>query len=210
MSNHIIKSARKFLKTELKYEVTFETVTSYLQRAGYVVVFFDPSCGNDLIEKVGLSEYSKTVHAFTVRYKGTNAVFIDSKMPTQDKLHAMLHEAGHIYLNHLSIDKMIADNRHMEMQAEAFAYEVLIHKKSSKIMIVIPCIAALCIVLTAVYTTHHKIDTYKATNEKAVYITQTGEKYHRSSCIYVQYKDCTEITKAQAEKAFDPCMVCNP
>ena len=43
-----------------------------------------------------------------------------------------------------------------------------------------------------------------------VYVTPSGERYHRPDCRYVKGKNCAELTKAQAEKNHTPCKVCNP
>lgn len=216
MNNDIIKSAKNFLRKELKYEVTFENIASYLQKSGYVLVFYNPEKGNELIESLNLSEYSETVHAFTVKYKGTNAVFIDSNISTQDKLSSMLHEVAHIYLNHLGPDKIVVDDRLQEMQAETFAYEVLNYKRTPRLLYLVPCVTALLVLATATYAAYHQpyipelISVPEPIAAETVYITQTGTKYHRSSCIYVKNKDCIEVVKEQAGNAYAPCLVCNP
>lgn len=47
-------------------------------------------------------------------------------------------------------------------------------------------------------------------NEKAVYITNTGSKYHRSSCPYLrQSKIAIDKTKA-IKQGYTPCSRCNP
>ncbi len=44
---------------------------------------------------------------------------------------------------------------------------------------------------------------------QAVYITDTGTKYHEKDCPYIVGKDITQITKGQAEKeGLDPCSQC--
>ncbi|MBN2878282.1 MAG: hypothetical protein JXN65_01510 [Clostridia bacterium] len=46
--------------------------------------------------------------------------------------------------------------------------------------------------------------------EYIVYITDTGKKYHRLGCRYLD-DSCHSITLADAEKlGYEPCKVCNP
>ncbi len=49
------------------------------------------------------------------------------------------------------------------------------------------------------------------TNARAVYITDTGTKYHEKDCSYIDGKDVTKTTKGQAEKeGLNPCTQCKP
>lgn len=45
--------------------------------------------------------------------------------------------------------------------------------------------------------------------DTTVYITDTGEKYHRSSCRYLS-KSKIPISLSEAKKSYDPCSVCKP
>jgi hypothetical protein len=42
-----------------------------------------------------------------------------------------------------------------------------------------------------------------------VYITRTGEKYHRGSCRYLRQSKIA-VTLAEARKGYAPCSVCRP
>jgi hypothetical protein len=42
-----------------------------------------------------------------------------------------------------------------------------------------------------------------------VYVTRTGEKYHRDGCQYLRQSKIA-ISLADAVKRFDPCSVCKP
>ena len=42
-----------------------------------------------------------------------------------------------------------------------------------------------------------------------VYITRTGEKYHRSSCSYLRYSKIS-ISLTDAKRQYSPCSVCKP
>ncbi|GHV02746.1 hypothetical protein FACS189485_04120 [Spirochaetia bacterium] len=48
-----------------------------------------------------------------------------------------------------------------------------------------------------------------APSEIIVYITKTGEKYHRGTCRYLA-KSKIETTLESAKRNYDPCSVCRP
>ncbi|HHV80497.1 TPA: nuclease [bacterium] len=54
------------------------------------------------------------------------------------------------------------------------------------------------------------LETKKSDKTIWVYITETGKKYHRAKCRYLD-KSCIEITLEEAKKAgYEPCKVCKP
>lgn len=54
------------------------------------------------------------------------------------------------------------------------------------------------------------LETKKPDKTIWVYITETGKKYHRAKCRYLD-KSCIEITLEEAKKAgYEPCKVCKP
>lgn len=47
-------------------------------------------------------------------------------------------------------------------------------------------------------------------NERTVYITKTGEKYHRSGCKYLRKSQISISLDDAIARGFEPCSVCNP
>src|SRR5688572_23265805 len=45
--------------------------------------------------------------------------------------------------------------------------------------------------------------------EVTVYVTRTGEKYHRGSCRYLS-RSKIPISLADAKRGYEPCKVCRP
>lgn len=43
-----------------------------------------------------------------------------------------------------------------------------------------------------------------------VYVTHSGNKFHRADCRYTKDKECTAINRADAVKEYSPCKICNP
>ena len=122
-------TAKKFIR-KLKGAVTFDSVAEYLQSEGYAIIYYSsPEC-HALTEEYGMANYIKSVNAFTYCCDRVRFVFINDKIPLNEMLCSILHEAAHIYLGHLSTNPYATDNRLNEMEAEAFAYAVLTYKKS--------------------------------------------------------------------------------
>ena len=46
--------------------------------------------------------------------------------------------------------------------------------------------------------------------EEAVYITRTGERYHREFCRYLEHSKIETSLKAALASGFTPCKVCRP
>ena len=47
------------------------------------------------------------------------------------------------------------------------------------------------------------------TQSVTVYVTKTGEKYHRAGCQYLK-KSCIPISLDDAKRSYSPCSKCNP
>ena len=130
----LIKAAKRFVRHDLKYHVNSEAVLMCLRKSGYLVIFYEPEKGHCIITEYNLTELSKTVNAFTVRKGNNKFVFLRKGMLEEDLLYALLHEAGHITLKHLSPDRIPINKRLAEMEAETFAYTVLTHGSIFRMM----------------------------------------------------------------------------
>lgn len=236
--NKEIKAAKRFVKISLKGNINFEAVSNYINKTGYTINFYNPGETNSLIEKYKLSDFSKSVHAFTVKTKDIKTVFIDISLSAENKMRALLHEAGHIVLGHMDVSSTIADRRLHDMQAEAFAYAVLTYKRSYK-----PLYFAICLVLTSVISATAGYNLHSGTapqpeqynvpaannitqqsepteiptqiisenNMELVYVTKSGTHYHKADCRYIKNNNtATSIKADEADKRYTPCKVCNP
>lgn len=201
----ISRVAKLFIKKELKNQITFEAMSNYAIRMGYIITFYSDAVPNEFILKYNLQDYASKVHAFTFRKSAAKYIFIDSTISAENKLCSLAHELGHIVLKHMDIDKNVADERLHEMQAEFFAYTVLKYQPYKyKYALFAVILSATLIGIGAV---SYQSNTFSA---DMVYITPTGNKYHAENCIHVKDKNCTVTTKMQASKNYLPCTVCNP
>lgn len=166
---------------------------------------------NLLINKYGLKDYSKTVHAFTVCSDDEKIVFIDGTIPPESKLYSLMHETAHIALNHLEANRNITNSRLMEMQAEAFAYEAMQYK-GEKYSLILTSGLIFAFLLSAFVFTAVKFSLPSAREQSggAVFVTETGSRYHRPDCPCIKGAKCIELSKEDAAKLYKPCKICKP
>lgn len=215
MTNKFIrKTAKNFLK-ELKSRTDFVSVEEYLNKLGYIVVFFNSPEGDVELERHGLKEKAKYTPGFT--YTGpAKIIFIDGNASAEDKKYILYHEAGHILLGHLDYPRLSAKSKClMEFEADTFAHLIVNPPKTKKHVILITVLTIVVMVFSFYAGTQSVSVTSPATNivtEQSQYkvcITKTGSKYHRENCRYVK-GGYIEISLSDAKKMYSPCSICNP
>lgn len=215
----------KILHKSTKGEITVQSIMRFLEHQGYSVVFFNTDEGDHLLRSYGL--YPCKTNAIT--YCGnTKVVFVDENIHATDKLYALLHECGHILLNHL--DDML-NKRAYENEAEAFAYKALNYSPPKTLRNVLLSLLAVALIIAGTVffpqpdispaiqnyvpteassdVNISRITSNEPVNE-SVYVTKSGTKYHRANCRYVKNKNASELQKIEAEKTHDPCSICKP
>ena len=198
--NPVKKNAKKFVKS-IKEDLTVSRIILYIENLGYAVEFFGTPEGDELVNQLNLKAQAERLKSFT--YVGrVKYVFVKNSCHTADKRYLLLHELGHILLGHFSGDTIFLEhNMRLDNEAEAFVYFVLNHRKRN----FFPFITAAAVIIlfaAAVF--------FIKSGPSSVYITRTGESYHRSSCISLQGKRAALIERSAAQKIFDPCKICNP
>lgn len=232
MNNQIKKAANQFIKKELKNKVDFETVCEYLRTIGYAVIFYNSYKDNEILNKYDLTDFSKTVKAFTIFRKDLKAVFIDENSSCNDKICSLLHETAHIIFGHIN-EKNIKESRTMEMEADAFAYAVLNYKKSHTPLIVTAAVISTAIITSMFSSYYHNAktptfviersqisepetisvpqhETESQTLSETVYVTPSGTKFHKQGCRYIKNKNVKEYSRTDAANKYSPCSVCEP
>lgn len=121
----INKAIKYFKRKYANRYANYESIKQFLHSKGYKILFYETDKENDILRKYDLLDCSKNVNAFTVCKGDLKAVFINQSMTAENEIYSLLHETGHIILNHLHIDKSLVSVRLQEMQAETFAYRVL-------------------------------------------------------------------------------------
>lgn len=209
MNNSVTKAAIKF-RRKIKKQVDFESISAYLRKNGYAIVFYHPETGHKLLDELDLADYAQKTSAFTLQGDSNRFIFIKSDVPPEDKLYLLLHEAGHIMLNHLNSNVLTVNTRLQDVEADTFAHTVLNPPKHNYIITALSALVTALLLGTVFLHFQTPKTTSPTTPVEYVLITPTGEKYHRETCRYVQGKNCTQLTEAEAQKNYDPCSICNP
>lgn len=219
-----IQKITKNLKKELKKDVTIPRLEEALLKRGFSLLFTDTDDGKEQLEHLGLTEYSKRKKAFTV-CSAVKFVFVDGGCHKNDIVKLILHELAHIELKHIGYtDCFIHDEITAEIEADAVVYNLLENKKKNYVFIsALACglIVFLCLFILffnrasstsgEVSNEHQTQQTYEVEGQPVfVYITPTGHKFHRQTCIYAASNNAIAVLRSEAEANYDPCKVCNP
>lgn len=223
----ILKAADSFYKA-LKGKINFETVETYVKTQGYKIIFFNSPQGDAEITRYCLSEKAEKKDAFT--YTGNaKIVFINSECSAEEKFYLLLHEAGHIYLKHVNIERTYVYNKVLlDIKTDTFVWHVL-NRQRSYIPLILCFLISVFVLLgayiqycsyktesTAVVPSVSETVTYQMNSDSSynfselVLITRTGTRFHSESCSTVSGKSTAHIERAEAEKLFTPCKTCNP
>lgn len=208
----------------------FVNVEKYANKLGYNIVFFNTPDGDLELQRYQVTHKAENVRSFTY-YGNARIIFINNNETNEDKVYLLIHEIGHIELKHIGKDAdKIRSDVVKEIEADAFAYEVFTRHKSTLIA------ALACFAMAAIFTvcgnfaprktytlpTIAPTPTVSATAEPkteaqetsapldVVYVTPSGNKFHRADCQYTKDKDCTTLARSEAEKRYSPCKVCKP
>lgn len=211
MINKVRATAKNF-KNALHGDITLVNAVKYAGDIGYNVVFFK-SLDDKYLNMYGLVPVAQKTTSFTYS-KMAHIIFVDDNLPHGSKLHRLLHELGHILLGHIGNGQIhLLNQDETESEAEAFVCEILYKKSKSQTWLI--CIAAFIIVFAIGFFAGHNIHNSSngdatVTQTDIVYVTPAGQKYHRAGCIYTKGKDCTALSRSEAEKNYSPCAVCQP
>ena len=211
------RTAKKFIKS-VKGKIDFVSVEEYLKTLGYKVIFFNTDIGDTELIRYGLTEKAKKTKAFT--YNSTaKIIFIDNKTSCEDKTYLLYHETAHIMLGHLNSARLLTKNSILlDIDADAFIYEILNPKKTNLFIPLFFIIIMVCSFTIGVFINYSNVTSNEPVNNMIVtqtehdwvYITSTGTKFHTQNCTHTKNKYCARIEKKEAEKIFQPCKLCNP
>ena len=139
-------------------------------------------------------------------------------MSEEEKTIILAHEAGHIFLEHLSSRPILGSDVVQEHRANEFAHYLLypgilkrtkfLIKKHKKLIAVV----CSCILLAAIGITVFSILSKSKDRFGEYYLSATGNKYHLKNCIYVKDKDnVRQMTEEELKSGeYEPCQVCMP
>lgn len=222
MNKNIYKVANKFIKA-LRGKIDFVNAENFINSKGYKIIFFNTPDGDMELIRCNKKEEAEPNQAFT-HCSTANIIFINNNVSSEDKLYLLLHEIGHILLGHVGDGKLHTRNKILiDMEADAFACEVLNPTKKyaawhliSACLIIIIMLAGYFVIWESIHSdmpvnTNINFATDSPVNmNELVYVTPSGNKYHREDCRYTKDKECIALTREEAQQNYTPCSVCDP
>lgn len=222
MNNNINKLTKTFIK---KYKLTTINYTALKNAAinmGYTVIEFN-SIFNEkdvetVIQNLDLVEKTLKSRGFTYVSAEYRLIFVNEDLNDDEKLLVLSHEIGHIVCEHFSTVPIIGNDIKDEHEANEFSHYLLKRDGFKKINITIvghrkmfiASVVILCLIiglLVACLTMRNR-DVF----EDNLYITSTGECYHKKECIFVKNKtNIKKLTKEEFDSGtYSPCDMCLP
>lgn len=221
-SREIKLKARKFIKEFDVHELNYGTLKSAIESQGYTLVeynhIFNDEDVSKLIEALKLSDNIVRSRGFTYADQNYRIVFVHEDLSDAEKMVVLSHEAGHIYLGHMSSTPVIGRDVQEEHEANEFSHFLMNQGKLDKAnlwvrrhktaTILIVAILALLVTAGIVLSKIHTEKSYYG----EYYITESGNKYHEKDCIFVKDKTNTHrMTIEEFESGeYKPCGICLP
>lgn len=220
-SERVIQAKVKDMLSHYKLsKVTLDNLVYIIEDQGFEIIEYvvgEDSLANHLIERLGLTNYSRANKAFAYQCGISKFIFISEDMSAIEKLYALAHEIGHLFCGHLkegNVDFSVEE----EYEANEFAHAILHprmwghivqwireHKK-------VVCIGTLILVVACVWVIGIVYNERQHSYYGEYYITDSGHKYHEVECIFVKDKNNVKrLTKENYYSSeYEPCQICLP
>lgn len=207
--------------------LTFVNVENILQSLGYSVVLFNTYPGDMELERYELEDKKGKLKAFTYS-KTAHIVFVDANLHADDRLYLLLHKLGHIVLGHVGDGKLVTRNQILiDIEADSFAYSIIHNNKQGWVYVLLSAVILYALLITGCFinarstpvhtsaevvtqTEQPQQATESEVESEFVYVTPSGNKFHRADCYYIKNRTTTELSRTKAATRYAPCAVCEP
>ena len=222
MNNNIKKLTKTFIKKYKLTSIDYSALKCVAGKMGYTVIEFNSIFNEKDVETVirnlNLAESAIKSKGFTYVSAEYRLIFINEDLNNEEKLLVISHEIGHIVCEHFSAVPIIGNDVKEEHEANEFSHYLLKQSAFGKIKktiashrkAFIASVVILCLIIGSLtaYLVIRNINTY----EDNLYITSTGECYHKKECIFVKNKtNIKKLTKEEFESGtYSPCGMCLP
>ena len=218
----IKKKARSYIREHLLNKITFQSLKEAAIKDGYAVIEFNNSYNdeniNTIIKNLKIEEIIACSRGFTYLDENYRLIFINEDLNDKEKILVLSHELGHIVCNHTISPTVIGVDVTQEHEANEFSHYLLkknalqkfriILSEHKRLTITIGVFVLLFIMSLAGFCIKKNESLYLP----GLFITSTGNKYHKKECIFV--KDKTSKQKLSKEKfesgRYEACNMCLP
>lgn len=128
------RKAKELLK-RLHYDSSYDQLERYAKEKGWKLRFYNHSNlpGDILLQKMGLAGYASCVPSFSYLSEKQKIIFLRDHASKEVARRLLLHELGHIHLNHLSnLHNFVEQDLEEEHLAYCFAYYILYYERWRK------------------------------------------------------------------------------
>lgn len=222
MNNNIKKLVKTFVKKHKLTSIDYSTLSNTATDMGYTVIEFNGIFNEGdvatVIQNLDLNKNTLKARGFTYVSAEYRLIFINEDLNNEEKLLVLSHELGHIVCEHFSTTPIIGNDVKDEHEANEFSHYLLkpssfrktknliaVHRKAFITAVIILC---LIVGVLAGYLIIQNKNLYK----DDLYVTSTGECYHKKECIFIKNKtNIQKLTKEEFEKGnYSPCDMCLP
>ena len=222
MSKKVKKITREFIKKYKLTDINYSILKNVVSDMGYTVIEFD-GIENDgdteaIILNLGLSEEILKSRGFAYASRDWRLVFVNESLNDEEKLLVLAHETGHIVCEHFKNAPIIGKDVKDEYEANEFAHHLLnqnlfqkmnnLTTRHKKFTVSIVAVLSVCAVLLCTLL----LLGGKAEYKEGLYITSTGNRYHKEDCIFIKNKTNSEKLTLEAFESgkYTPCDMCLP
>lgn len=227
----IKKTAHAISSNVMQGVTQYDSLVSYLEQKGWrIVKMQDGESLDNTFRLLHLTEYAKGKQSFAFQSPTTRLVAIDQSVTGPQQTYLLAHELGHIELQHKLGDLSPDEEREANVFAEAYL-STYSRQRTKWFMLaaaVLSCLIAIVGVTFGIMGFQHSqaaapvapvvhvspapTASNAVVSGKKVVITQSGDKYHKPDCIYVESKNNTQEMTVQQAVALgkEPCSVCKP
>lgn len=190
-------------------------------------VYRPKNSSDEIVTLLKMEEYFNTRWAFV--YSGTKnkIIAIHSDIPDSFAARMLLHELAHIFLHHIDASAIpaVSDEAEANMLVDCI-YEEVYKSKVPNVISIILFVAAVFTLMISIHIFNDQRDTIESVTgtyisssassqlqqqSESVFVTKTGEKYHRADCYHIRDSETIELTISEAETAgYKPCKDCFP
>lgn len=219
---NIKKLAKNFIVKNKLTSINYLSLKSAAENIGYTIIEFNSVFNDDdveiIIQNLYLNENTLKSNGFTYVSAEYRLIFINEDLNDEEKMIVLSHELGHILCEHFTSVPIIGNDVKEEYEANEFSHYLLeqssfrnvkntmaVHRKGIIISVVVLC---LLIGSLVAYLIIQSKDLYTDN----LYVTASGERYHKKECIFVKNKkNIKKLTKEEFEKGtYNPCDMCLP
>ncbi len=215
------KKANQFISQFNITQITSESLINAIEKCGYKVIRFRPYVNkdnvHDLMEKLDILEFASGEKAFTYIDANNRFVFLSKDLSEEECCILLSHEAGHVYLKHIGSKLVLGQDIISEYEANEFSHYLLNNDlprkirtaiKKNKTAYLIAAIASAVLICSVLIS----VNVFLPGNNSLYYVSESGEKYHRKSCIYIKGKNnLKQYTLSELKQMdYSHCKVCIP